>query len=43
MAGIRDGKGGFVYDSKFDLASLFNNEKLNIINKLEFINSFERD
>ncbi|MDK0684670.1 P-loop NTPase fold protein [Clostridium perfringens] len=43
MAGIRDGKGGFVHDSKFDLASLFNNEKLNIINKLEFINSFERD
>ncbi|EOU1808307.1 hypothetical protein DMN40_08075 [Clostridium perfringens] len=43
MAGIRDGKGGFIYDSKFDLVSLFNDKNLNIINKLEFIDSFERD
>lgn len=39
--GQKNENGGFHYDNRLDLEYLFKDEKLNIINKLEFINNFE--
>lgn len=39
--GYKDDEGRFGYDKKFDLNLLFEKKESNIINKLEFINSFQ--
>lgn len=41
VVGLKDNNGKISFDNRFNLVNLFNNEKIDIINNLEFINSFQ--
>lgn len=41
IVGLKDGDSGFRWDYEFDLSTLFNNKKYNLLDKLEFIERFQ--